>query len=539
MIFFLIDLLDWSSSLVRLGHLEEFVLDIARVVLNVLLFNMFAFFALTLHRRTQSRSVPPRGPRSASMLNEPSATSRTTFTLTAKDSFLLALMGTLMNWLDRDDDMDRDLESGAGTDMDCGVDFGGTGIAFFVCIVALTTTVALCSYFLLDFCRDLIFCGHRYFFPTIDDFVTAVNSHVVLVGVDGGCVIYDIASMVDNDDDCNDPTMKDLMAWVDTFYDDHIDIDIDIDIDIPPMDSEATCVIPTTISKKRVTFSEQLVSSTFIVQRRLSDKIARGLKVALFPCKKIFPSRSFVATGRVLPTISEDCVTVSAQVVSSTRIVQRDLSDKIARGLEIASRECEKDEDDAYDTYDDDHDDDNDNDDDNDGGGGGGGKKGNDDSVKDLEPEPVPDVNVFCHSFPETLLDCGKRACDDEDDKDDDDHIHDDKDEHKDDTDDTIYEVVKKQSRSRTKYGVVLPVRRSARLAERRLRLGLQQILHDQENKLQDQECNDTTSTNASTNTSTNTNTVLQTDVLGSTFVNGRRRSARHLTSTNMASSGL
>ncbi len=165
MIFFLIDLLDWSSSLVRLGHLEEFVLDIARVVLNVLLFNMFAFFALTLHRRTQSRSVPPRGPRSASMLNEPSATSRTTtFTLTAKDSFLLALMGTLMNWMDRDDDMDRDLESGAGTDMDCGVDFGGTGIAFFVCTVALTATVALCSYFLLDFCRDLIFCGHRYFF---------------------------------------------------------------------------------------------------------------------------------------------------------------------------------------------------------------------------------------------------------------------------------------------------------------------------------------------------------------------------------------
>ena len=141
----------------------------------------------------------------------------------------------------------------------------------------------------------------------------------------------------------------------------------------------------------------------------------------------------------------------------------------------------------------------------------------------------MPDVNVFCHSFPETLLDCGKRACDDEDDKDDDDHIHDDKDEHKDDTDDTIFEVVTKQSRSRTKYGVVLPVRRSARLAERRLRLGLQQILHDQENKLQDQESNDTP----------NTNTVLQADVLGSTFVNGRRRSARHLKSTNMACSGL
>jgi len=413
--------------------------------------------------------------------------------------------------MDRDDDMDRDvgMESAGTTDMDCGVDFGGAGIAFFVCIVALTTTVAFCSYFLVDFCRDLIFCGHRYFFPTIDDFVTAVNSHVVLVGVDGGCVFYDIASLVDDDEDDdddykNDATMQALMDWVDSFYD---DVDIQGDVDVPPMiiEEAPTCVLPTdtitTISKKRVTFSEQLVSSTFIVRRNLWDKIARGLPVALFPCKKSFPSRSFVATGRVLPTISEDCVTVSAQVVSSTRIVQRDLSDEIARGLEIASCQCEKDEDDAYDAYDD-HDDD---DDDDDGGGG----SGNDNSVKDVEPEPaVPNVNAFCHSFPESL-DCDEPARDDDDD--DDDGIHDDKDEqkHKKDKDDTIYEVVKKK-RSRTKDGVVLPVRRSTRLAERRLR-----------HKLQDQDYNDT---------DTSTGLVLQADVLGSTVLNGRRRSARLLT---------
>jgi hypothetical protein len=199
-----------------------------------------------------------------------------------------------------------------------------------------------------------------------------------------------------------------------------------------------------------------------------------------------------VATGRVLPTISEDCVTVSAQVVSSTRIVQRDLSDEIARALEIASRECEKNEDDAYNTYDD-HDDD-----------------GNDDTcVEDLESEPAPDVNVFCHSFSKSL-DCGECACDDEDD----DGSHDDKDEHNDNDkdnnkDDTIYEVVKKK-RSRTKHGVVLPVRRSTRLAERRLR-----------QKLQDHENNDS---------NTSTGMALQADVLGSTVLNGRRRSARLLT---------
>ncbi len=74
-------------------------------------------------------------------------------------------------------------------------------------------------------------------FPTIDDFVTAVNSHVVLVGVDGGCVFYDIASLVDDDEDDdddykNDPTMQALMDWVDSFYD---DVDIQGDVDVPPM----------------------------------------------------------------------------------------------------------------------------------------------------------------------------------------------------------------------------------------------------------------------------------------------------------------
>jgi U3 small nucleolar ribonucleoprotein component len=127
----------------------------------------------------------------------------------------------------------------------------------------------------------------------------------------------------------------------------------------------------------------------------------------------------------------------------------------------------------------------------------------------DFDPTPL---NIFYRVSPESL-DRDEDACDGNDDDDEDLHCDEDND-HEDDTG-AIYEVEKKRS-------VVLPIRRSARLAERRLRL--QQMLHDQEN-------NDTTSTN--------TCTVMQADVLGSTFVNGRRRSARHLTSTNTTCSGL
>jgi hypothetical protein len=147
--------------------------------------------------------------------------------------------------------------------------------------------------------------------------------------------------------------------------------------------------------------------------------------------------------------------------------------------------------------------------------------------VEDMDCDATPlNILYYCTSG---SSDCDDHPCDDDDnddvddDDDDDQDVHDENDVRKDD----IYEVEKKTKKRFTNHPVVLPVRRSARLAERQLRL--QQMLHDQENKLQDQERDDTP----------NTNTVLQADVLGSTFVNGRRRSARHLKSTNMACSGL
>jgi hypothetical protein len=95
---------------------------------------------------------------------------------------------------------------------------------------------------------------------------------------------------------------------------------------------------------ERVHFFEDLVSKTHFVPRDSTNQIARGRKIVLPKGKKMFPGRLFLLSGRALPSITEgpERVHFFEDLVSKTHIVPRDRTNQIARGRQIVLPSCKK-----------------------------------------------------------------------------------------------------------------------------------------------------------------------------------------------------
>ena len=98
---------------------------------------------------------------------------------------------------------------------------------------------------------------------------------------------------------------------------------------------------------RRVYFSFNPVASTHIVPRDCLHEIARGRgrRIVAPSVEKKFPGRLFLSTGRALPSIPEgpERVHFFADLVSTTHFVPRDSTNEIARGRRIVkASSCEK-----------------------------------------------------------------------------------------------------------------------------------------------------------------------------------------------------
>jgi hypothetical protein len=311
MMFFFVDTSDWSSTLVRPDRFDEFVVhEIAWAALTVMvsLAPLFVASIISYHR---SQSVPMSGQNQACVTGP-----WTTF-----GWFLLALMLTLLHWMEHD--------------LDCRMDFG----YFFVCYVVLT---------MIHFAFLSAFRSWMYFFSDTKP----------------RYVIEDDDDDDDDDDDEDDENIED-MEWepsidvtIHPLRRVHFSFELVTSTHIVPRDrlhevarGRAGRALPSIPEgPERVHFFEDLVSKTHFVPRDSTNEIARGRQIVEPSCERNDDDdedNENIEDMECEPSIDVTIhplrrVHFSFELVASTHIVPRDSANEVARGRPFVAPSFEK-----------------------------------------------------------------------------------------------------------------------------------------------------------------------------------------------------